>query len=146
MLTLFIRGMLCNWMVSAGVVGAMISTTVSGKVIAMWMPIMLFFYMTFEHSIVNMFLFPSGLLLGGKFTIMDYLIWNEIPTVRRQPGRRPRLHRPDAYATHVQAPRRSASLTMCAVRARAGLEGLGRSAYRGLASPFARPTIRIDAA
>ncbi|SMG64409.1 formate/nitrite transporter, partial [methanotrophic bacterial endosymbiont of Bathymodiolus sp.] len=33
--TIFIRGMLCNWMVSMGVVGAMISTTVSGKVIAM---------------------------------------------------------------------------------------------------------------
>ena len=60
MLTLFVRGMLCNWMVSTGVVGAMISTSVSGKVIAMWMPIMVFFYMTFEHSVVNMFLFPSG--------------------------------------------------------------------------------------
>src|SRR6476659_4220999 len=48
MLTLFIRGMLCNWMVSTGVVGAMISTTVSGKVIAMWMPIMVFFAMLFE--------------------------------------------------------------------------------------------------
>jgi formate/nitrite transporter len=81
MLTLFVRGVLCNWMVSTGVVGAMISTHVSGKVIAMWMPIMLFFYMVFEHSIVNMFLFPSGLLLGAQFTIMDYLIWNEIPTV-----------------------------------------------------------------
>ena len=55
-LTIFIRGMLCNWMVSMGVVGAMVSTTVSGKAIAMWMPIMLFFYMGFEHSIVNMFL------------------------------------------------------------------------------------------
>lgn len=81
MLTLFIRGMLCNWMVSTGVVGAMISTTVSGKVIAMWMPIMLFFGMAFEHSVVNMFLFPSGLIMGGNFSIMDYLIWNEIPTV-----------------------------------------------------------------
>jgi formate/nitrite transporter len=81
MLTLFIRGMLCNWMVSTGVVGAMISTSVSGKVIAMWMPIMLFFGMTFEHSVVNMFLFPSGLLLGGNFSVMDYFIWNEIPTV-----------------------------------------------------------------
>jgi len=59
----------------------MISTHVSGKVIAMWMPIMLFFYMVFEHSIVNMFLFPSGLLLGAHFTWMDYLLWNEIPTV-----------------------------------------------------------------
>ena len=81
MLTLFIRGMLCNWMVSTGVVGAMISTTVSGKVIAMWMPIMVFFFMTFEHSIVNMFLFPTALLMGGDFSVMDYLIWNEIPTV-----------------------------------------------------------------
>src|ERR671913_2653257 len=81
MLTLFVRGMLCNWMVSAGVVGAMISTQVSGKVIAMWMPIMLFFYMVFEHSIVNMFLFPSGLLLGAQFTWIDYLVWNEMPTV-----------------------------------------------------------------
>ncbi|MBQ0725933.1 MAG: formate/nitrite transporter family protein, partial [Thalassolituus oleivorans] len=45
--TIFIRGMLCNWMVSMGVVGAMVSTSVSGKVIAMWMPIMLFFFMGF---------------------------------------------------------------------------------------------------
>lgn len=81
MLTLFIRGMLCNWMVSTGVVAAMMSTSVSGKVIAMWMPILVFFYMGFEHSVVNMFLFPSGLMLGAKFTLMDYLLWNEIPTV-----------------------------------------------------------------
>lgn len=78
--TIFIRAMLCNWMVSLGVVGAMISTTVSGKVIAMWMPIFLFFYMGFEHSVVNMFLFPFALILGGDFSVMDYLVWNEIPT------------------------------------------------------------------
>ncbi|NYI04654.1 formate/nitrite transporter family protein [Allostreptomyces psammosilenae] len=81
MLTLFIRGVLCNWMVSTGVVAALMSTSVSGKVIAMWMPILLFFYMGFEHSVVNMFLFPSGLMLGGNFSLMDYLVWNEIPTV-----------------------------------------------------------------
>jgi formate/nitrite transporter FocA (FNT family) len=68
-------------MVSLGVVGAMISTTVSGKVIAMWMPIFLFFYMGFEHSVVNMFLFPFGLIMGGEFSFMDYIVWNEIPTV-----------------------------------------------------------------
>jgi formate transporter len=81
MLTLFVRGMMCNWMVSTGVVGAMISTSVPGKVIAMWMPIMVFFAMVFEHSVVNMFLFPSALIMGGHFSIMDYFIWNEIPTV-----------------------------------------------------------------
>ena len=81
MLTLFVRAVLCNWMVSTGVVAAIMSTSVPGKVIAMWMPIMLFFYMGFEHSIVNMYLFPSGLMLGGNFSVMDYLIWNEIPTI-----------------------------------------------------------------
>ncbi len=80
-MTIFVRGMLCNWMVSTGVVGATVSTNVSGKVIAMWMPIMLFFYMVFEHSIVNMFLFPTALMMGGEFTISDYFVWNEIPTV-----------------------------------------------------------------
>src|SRR6186713_727658 len=79
--TIFVRGMLCNWMVSTGVVGAMISTHVSGKVIAMWMPILVFFYMTFEHSIVNMFLFPSALIMGGQFSLADYFLWNEIPTI-----------------------------------------------------------------
>src|SRR5690349_8790505 len=79
--TIFVRGMLCNWMVSTGVVGAMISTHVSGKVLAMWMPIMVFFYMTFEHSVVNMFLFPSGLIMGAEFSLGDYFVWNEIPTI-----------------------------------------------------------------
>jgi formate/nitrite transporter len=81
MATLFIRGVLCNWMVSTGVVAAMLSTSVSGKIMAMWMPIIIFFYMGFEHSVVNMFLFPTGLLLGGDFSVMDYLVWNEVPTV-----------------------------------------------------------------
>lgn len=78
--TIFIRGMLCNWMVSMGVVGAMISTSAGSKMAAMWMPIMLFFYMVFEHSIVNMFLFPFSMIMGGEFALTDYFIWNEIPT------------------------------------------------------------------
>lgn len=81
MLTLFVRAVMCNWMVSTGVVAAMMSTSVSGKVIGMWMPILVFFYLGFEHSIVNMYLFPSGIMLGGKFTWVDYFLWNEIPTV-----------------------------------------------------------------
>ncbi|RMD77991.1 MAG: formate/nitrite transporter family protein [Gammaproteobacteria bacterium] len=79
-LTIFVRGMLCNWMVSTGVVGAMISTSVPGKILAMWMPILVFFYMGFEHSVVNMFLFPCALLMGGAFSVGDYFLWNEIPT------------------------------------------------------------------
>jgi formate transporter len=109
-LTIFIRGMLCNWMVSTGVVGAMISTHVSGKVIAMWMPIMLFFYMTFEHSVVNMFLFPSALIMGGNFSIADYFIWNEIPTVLGNLVGGIAFTGATLYSTHIRtAPKRGQS-------------------------------------
>jgi formate/nitrite transporter len=109
MLTLFLRGVLCNWMVSMGVVGAMISTHVSGKFIAMWMPIMLFFAMTFEHSVVNMFLFPSALLMGGDFSILDYFIWNEIPVVIGNLAGGIAFTGLTLYATHVRtAPKRAA--------------------------------------
>lgn len=107
-MTIFIRGMLCNWMVSMGVVGAMISTTVGGKVLAMWMPVMLFFAMGFEHSVVNMFLFPSGLIMGGEFSFMDYLVWNEIPTVLGNLVGGLAFTGLTLYTTHVKtAPKRS---------------------------------------
>ncbi|MBK1787074.1 formate/nitrite transporter family protein [Prauserella cavernicola] len=113
MLTLFVRGVLCNWMVSTGVVAAMMSTSVSGKVIAMWMPILVFFYMGFEHSVVNMFLFPSGLMLGGDFSIGDYLIWNEIPTVVGNLVGGLTFVGLTLYATHARtgAPRRGKVMT-----------------------------------
>ncbi len=80
-LAVFVRGMLCNWMVSTGVVGAMLAKDVIGKVVVMWLPILLFFAMGFEHSVVNMFLFPVGIFLGADFTWGDYFLWNELPTV-----------------------------------------------------------------
>ena len=47
MLTLFIRGMLCTWLVSTGVVGAMLSPPVIGQFIPICLPLMLFLFMTF---------------------------------------------------------------------------------------------------
>lgn len=107
-ITIFIRGALCNWMVSLGVVGAMISTNVSGKVISMWMPIFLFFYMGFEHSVVNMFLFPCAMLMGGEFSVADYFIWNEIPTALGNLFGGLVFTGLTLYATHVRtAPKRA---------------------------------------
>lgn len=107
-LTIFIRGMLCNWMVSLGVIGAMISTSVSGKFIAMWMPVMLFFAMGFEHSVVNMFLFPFAMMMGGNFSVMDYLLWNEIPVALGNLVGGLALTGLALYTTHVKtAPKRT---------------------------------------
>jgi len=80
-ITVFVKGILCNWMVCLGVIGAMVSNTVAGKVVAMWLPIFIFFGLVFEHAVVNMFLFPLGMMLGADFTIMDWLNWNLIPTI-----------------------------------------------------------------
>jgi formate/nitrite transporter len=111
--TIFVRGIMCNWMVSTGVVGAMISTHVSGKVIAMWMPILVFFYMTFEHSVVNMFLFPSALIMGGKFSIGDYFVWNEIPTLLGNLVGGISFTGLTLYSTHVRtAPKRNSTSVM----------------------------------
>ena len=75
----------------------------------MWMPIFVFFYMVFEHSVVNMFLFPSALMLHGKFSIMDYLIWNEIPTILGNIAGGLAFTGLTLYATHVRtAPKRAA--------------------------------------
>jgi len=52
--TCFVRGILCN--------------------------IFVFFFLIFEHAVVNMFLFPFAMLMGADITIPTYFIYNEIPT------------------------------------------------------------------
>ena len=39
----FVKGMLCNWMVTLGAVLALVSRSTIGKIVAMWLPIATFF-------------------------------------------------------------------------------------------------------
>jgi formate transporter len=43
------------------------------------MPILIFFAQGFEHSVVNMFIIPTGMLLGAKVSVADWWVWNQIP-------------------------------------------------------------------
>jgi formate/nitrite transporter len=79
MITLFVRAMLCNWMVTLGVVMAMTSQSTSGKVLAMWLPILTFFAQGFEHSIVNMFVIPAGMMMGAPISMSQWWLGNQIP-------------------------------------------------------------------
>ncbi len=79
MLTVFVKAILCNWMVCFGVVMAMSSTSTIGRIAGAWMPILIFFAQGFEHSVVNMFLIPTGMLLGAKVSLGDWWLWNQIP-------------------------------------------------------------------
>ena len=79
MVTAFVKAILCNWMVCLGVVMAMTSQSTIGKIAAMWLPILTFFAQGFEHSVVNMFVIPTGMMLGAKVSFADWWMWNQIP-------------------------------------------------------------------
>ena len=79
--TAFVRAMLCNWMVCLGVVMALCASTSLGKIVGCWLPIVIFFGQGFEHAVVNMSLFPLGLMLGAPASIDQYLLNNELPVV-----------------------------------------------------------------
>jgi len=77
--TALVKAILCNWMVTIGAVLAMSSKSTVGKIAAMWLPIMTFFALGFEHSVVNMFLIPSGMMLGAPISVGQALFWNLLP-------------------------------------------------------------------
>src|SRR5262249_26554745 len=73
-----VKGILCNWMVTLGVVMALTSQSTIGKIAAMWLPITTFFGQGFEHSVVNMFVIPAGMLLGARVSVADWWVWNQL--------------------------------------------------------------------
>jgi formate/nitrite transporter len=74
-----VKGVLCNWMVTIGAVMALVSRSTVGKIAAMWLPILTFFALGFEHSVVNMYVLPSGMLLGAPISVGQALFWNLLP-------------------------------------------------------------------
>ena len=77
--TALTKGILCNWMVTIGAMLALVSRSTIGKVVAMWLPIMTFFAQGFEHSIVNMFVIPAGMMFGAPVSVERWLVWNQLP-------------------------------------------------------------------
>lgn len=79
MVSVFVKAILCNWMVCLAIVLAMTTSSTLGKVVCAWMPIFVFFAQGFEHSVVNMFVIPTGMMLGAKVSVTDWWLWNQIP-------------------------------------------------------------------
>jgi formate/nitrite transporter len=77
--TAFVKAILCNWMVTIGAMLALVSRSTVGKITAMWLPIMTFFALGFEHSVVNMYLIPSGMMFGAPISVRQALFWNLLP-------------------------------------------------------------------
>jgi formate/nitrite transporter len=79
MITVFVKAILCNWMVCLAIVAAMTTTSTIGKIACAYMPVFIFFAQGFEHSVVNMFIIPTGMMMGANVSVAQWWIWNQIP-------------------------------------------------------------------
>lgn len=75
----FLRGVGCNWLVCLAVWMSLAATTVSGKVLAIFFPIMAFVAMGFDHVVANMFFLPAAIFagvpdLGWGDTLLNWLL------------------------------------------------------------------------
>ncbi|MCS7235963.1 MAG: formate/nitrite transporter family protein [Armatimonadota bacterium] len=75
----FAKAVLCNWMVTLGVALSFTSQSTGGKIAAMWLPILTFFAQGYEHSVVNLFVIPTGMLVGARVSVADWWLWNQLP-------------------------------------------------------------------
>jgi formate/nitrite transporter len=60
----FLRAVGCNWLVCLAVWMSLAATSVSGKVVAIFFPIMAFVAMGFDHVVANMFFLPTAIFAG----------------------------------------------------------------------------------
>lgn len=76
---LFLKGVGANWFVCLAVWLGMASRTVLGRMLGLWMPVMAFVTMGFEHSIANMFFIPAGMFEGAGVTLWQFAFQNLLP-------------------------------------------------------------------
>src|SRR5215469_4342678 len=79
MITVFVKAVLCNWMVCLAVIAPLTTTSTIGKIACAYMPVFIFFAQGFEHSVVNMFVIPTGMMMGAKVSVYEWWVWNQIP-------------------------------------------------------------------
>ena len=75
----FLRAVGCNWLVCLAVWMSLAATNVSGKILAIFFPIMAFVAMGFDHVVANMFFLPAAIFagvpgLGWDDTLMNWLL------------------------------------------------------------------------
>jgi formate transporter len=76
----FIKGIGANWLVCMAVWMSFASKDVTGKILAMWFPVMCFVALGFEHSIANMFTIPAAIFTGASVGIQEFFIGNLLPS------------------------------------------------------------------
>jgi formate/nitrite transporter len=75
----FLRAVGCNWLVCLAVWMSLAATSVSGKILAIFFPIMAFVAMGFDHVVANMFFLPAAIFadvpgIGWGDAVQNWLI------------------------------------------------------------------------
>ncbi len=78
-LVTLLKGIGANWMVCLAVWMSFSSEMIVGKVIGMWLPIMAFVVVGYEHCIANMFFLPLAMWEGADITTWGIITTNLIP-------------------------------------------------------------------
>lgn len=76
--TVFMKGIGANWLVCLGTWMGFASKDLWGKAIGIWIPVMLFVTLGFEHSIANMFFIPAAIYSGADITWIEFVTNNLI--------------------------------------------------------------------
>ena len=76
---IFLRAVGCNWLVCLAVWVSLAADSVSGKILAIFFPIMAFVAMGFDHVVANMFFLPAAIFagvpdLGWDDTLRNWLL------------------------------------------------------------------------
>jgi len=78
---LFIKAILCNWMVSLAVFLSGASNDLAGKLVGVWFPISTFVAIGLEHSIANFFILPAARLMGAPLSWDTIVFGNWLPVL-----------------------------------------------------------------
>ena len=78
-LVTFLKGIGANWLVCLAVWQGMAAKDTTGKMLAIWLPVMAFVTMGFEHSIANMYFIPLAIFEGADITWATFIVKNLIP-------------------------------------------------------------------
>lgn len=76
---IFLKGILCNWLVCMAVFLAVSSREVISKIVSVWFPVMCFVGLGTDHVIANMYFIPLAIFLGApKPLTVGYYIWKSM--------------------------------------------------------------------
>ncbi|MBO5623968.1 MAG: formate/nitrite transporter family protein [Butyrivibrio sp.] len=81
-----IKGILCNILVCMAVWCSFAADELAGKVLSLWLPVMLFIIGGFEHCVANMYFIPAGMIASYVYgisadglSLFGYFVTNLIP-------------------------------------------------------------------